>query len=123
MRASFNAGLFLTASLLLYAASRSARLRVPQFFMVTRLSEKDRRQVSALGFVVETGGHQRHLVHELQLCSQTPAEDLVITRRQQEARPAKLRRRADQRHQALVRLGHAVTDKANARRVAGNPAA
>src|SRR5476651_1798050 len=43
MRAAFSSGLFFTALELSYAASRSARLMLPQFFMETETRRKCRR--------------------------------------------------------------------------------
>ena len=70
--------------------------------------------------MIEADGHQRHLKDELQAGLQAPVEDLVVAGRQQEAGSAEFRRRADQGHQALVRLRDAVGEEGDPGRVAGD---
>jgi len=55
-----------------------------------------RREICACRLVVETDGHQRHLVLEAQSMLQTPAEQLAVARRQQKAAAGKPRRGANQ---------------------------
>ena len=60
-------------------------------------SIKHRRQIGAVGFVVETDRHQVHLVHEAHAVFQAPAEHVPIAGRQQKSATREARSRTDQR--------------------------
>jgi hypothetical protein len=65
---------------------------------------------------------RRHLHDETQPIFEAPDEDLVIPSREQEARPRKGVRCADERFEILVCLGDRMGEEGNIRRIIGNPA-
>jgi hypothetical protein len=74
-------------------------------------SVQDRWQIGAGRLVVEAGRHQRCLLYEPQSLFKTPAEQIVVARRQQKPRSTKRGSRADQRLQILVGLADRVPEK------------
>ena len=65
--------------------------------------------------------HKSHLLHHLETVIETPAEELTVSGRDQNARSGKPVSRCDQCLQILIRLTYAMAHKSNSRRVPRDP--
>ena len=65
--------------------------------------------------------HKSHLLHHLETVIETPAEELTVSGRDQNARSGKPVSRCDQCLQILIRLTYAMAHKSNSRRVTRDP--